>query len=170
MLFYWFIQLSVNKRCSFIDLFTQGELIGWDSSRRPCPSVRLFVRLLTLSNKSISETSRSNQSQISSWASLERGNCGFGFGPDRIRTLVSMGGMLWPLYIAPSFLIGSASSLQVTRTTIKSWMSLKFSKIWPGTAELAALKRLEKSPKTYNGRYALTTLYTLHFTLFTTLL
>ena len=34
----------------------QGELIVWDSSRRP--SVRLCVRLSTLSNMNISETSR----------------------------------------------------------------------------------------------------------------
>ena len=34
----------------------QGELIVWDSSRRP--SVRLSVRASTLSNMNISETSR----------------------------------------------------------------------------------------------------------------
>ena len=48
--------------------------------------------------------------------------------------------------LAPSFLIGSLF-LQVTRTTITSWMGSKFDKIRPGTyAELAALERLEKSP------------------------
>ena len=47
--------------------------------------------------------------------------------------------------LAPSFLIGSSSLLQVTRTTIKSWMSSKFDQIGPWTAELAALERLEKS-------------------------
>ena len=47
--------------------------------------------------------------------------------------------------LAPSFLIGSSSFLQVTRTTIKSWMSSKFGQIGPRTAELAALERLEKS-------------------------
>ena len=31
--------------------------------------------------------------------------------------------------LAPSFLIGSSSFLQVTRTTIKSWMSSKFRQI-----------------------------------------
>ena len=31
-------------------------------------------------------------------------------------------------------------------------MGLKFGKIQPGTYELAALERLEKSPQTYNGR------------------
>ena len=44
-----------------------------------------------------------------------------------------------------SCLIGSSSFLQVTRTSIKFRMSLKFSKIQPSTAELAALGSLEKS-------------------------
>ena len=48
--------------------------------------------------------------------------------------------------LAPSFLIGSSLFLQVTRTTIKSRMGFKFGKIGPGTYELAALERLEKSP------------------------
>ena len=48
--------------------------------------------------------------------------------------------------LAPSFLIGSSSYLQVTRTSITSRKSSKFSQIGPRTAELAALERLEKSP------------------------
>ena len=48
--------------------------------------------------------------------------------------------------LAPLFLIISSSFLQVTRTTIKSWMSLKFDQIRPWTAELAALESLGKSP------------------------
>ena len=48
--------------------------------------------------------------------------------------------------LATSFLIGSTLLLQVTRTTITSWMGSKFGKIRPGTYELAALERLEKSP------------------------
>ena len=48
--------------------------------------------------------------------------------------------------LAPSFLIGSSSYLQVTRTSITSRMSSKFGQIGPRTAELAALERLEKSP------------------------
>ena len=47
---------------------------------------------------------------------------------------------------APSFLIGSSLFLQVMRSTIKSWMGSKFGKIRPGTYELAAIERLEKSP------------------------
>ena len=47
--------------------------------------------------------------------------------------------------LAPSFLIGSLF-LQVTRTTINSRMGSKFGRVGPGTYELAALERLEKSP------------------------
>ena len=61
-----------------------GELIGWDSSR--CPSVRPFI----LPNTAISETSRPIKIKFH----LEHHWCGrltaFGFGLDRIRTLVSM--------------------------------------------------------------------------------
>ena len=44
--------------------------------------------------------------------------------------------------LAPSFLIRSFSYLQVTRTFVTSWTSLKFGQIGPRTAELAALERL----------------------------
>ena len=47
--------------------------------------------------------------------------------------------------LAPSFLIGSSSYLQVTRTSITSRRSSKFGQIGPRTAELAALERLEKT-------------------------
>ena len=60
--------------------------------------------------------------------------------------------------LAPSFLLGSSSFLQVTTTTINSRMSLKFGQIRPWTVELAALECLEKSPYTYNGRNIVTTL------------
>ena len=60
--------------------------------------------------------------------------------------------------LAPSFLIGSSSFLQATRKPIISWMGSKFSRILPGTYELPALERLEKSPKTYNGGNVVTTL------------
>ena len=48
--------------------------------------------------------------------------------------------------LAPSFLIGSSSYLQVTRTSISSRTSSKFGQMGPRTAELTALGRLEKSP------------------------
>ena len=47
--------------------------------------------------------------------------------------------------LVPSSLIGSSSFLQVTRTTIKSRMSLKFGQIKPWTAECAALDQLKES-------------------------
>ena len=46
---------------------------------------------------------------------------------------------------APSFLIGSSSFFQATRKPIISRMSSKFSRIRPGTYELPARERLEKS-------------------------
>ena len=48
--------------------------------------------------------------------------------------------------LAPLFLIGSSLFFQVTITAIISQMGSKFGKIGPGTYELAALERLEKSP------------------------
>ena len=77
-----------------------------------------------------------------------------GFGPDRIRTLVSMATDSYHRVImgenvvntlAFSFLIGSSSYLHVTRTTIISRTSSILGQIRPRTAELAALERLEKS-------------------------
>ena len=78
----------------------------------------------------------------------------FGFGLDRIRTLVSMATDSSHIYnkenvvktLAPSFLIGSSSYLQVTRTFITSRTCSKFGQIGSRTAELAALGHLEKSP------------------------
>ena len=60
--------------------------------------------------------------------------------------------------LAPSFLVGSSSYLQVTKTSITSQPSSKFGQIGPRTAELAALERLEKSPYTYNGSNLVNTL------------
>ena len=46
--------------------------------------------------------------------------------------------------LAPLLLIGSSSFLQVTMTTIKSWIGSRFEKIRHPAAELAALERQEK--------------------------
>ena len=46
--------------------------------------------------------------------------------------------------LAPLFLIGSSSFLQVTRTTIKAWMSSNLARFPSLTSELAALERLKK--------------------------
>ena len=48
--------------------------------------------------------------------------------------------------LAPPFLIGSSSFLQVMSTTIKFQTGWKFSKIQPESVELAALEHLKKSP------------------------
>ena len=53
--------------------------------------------------------------------------------------------------LAPPFLIGSSSFLQVTRTTIKSWTSSKFDQIRPWPAELAALERLKNPHRLIMG-------------------
>ena len=45
--------------------------------------------------------------------------------------------------IVTSFLDGSSSFLQVTRTIIKAWTSLNFGKIPSPTTELAALEHLK---------------------------
>ena len=60
----------------------------------------------------------------------------------------------------PLFLFGSSSILQITRTTIKSWMGLKFCQIGPLAVMLADLELQEKISKTYNGRIVVTTTMT----------
>ena len=45
--------------------------------------------------------------------------------------------------LVPSFLDWSSSFLQVTRQTIKAWMSLNFRKIPSLTSELATIERLK---------------------------
>ena len=44
------------------------------------------------------------------------------------------------------FFVGASLFLLVTMTAIKAWMETKFGKIGPGSAELATLERLKKSP------------------------
>ena len=43
--------------------------------------------------------------------------------------------------LVPSFMDGSTSFLQITKQTIKAWMSLNFGNIPSLTSELAALER-----------------------------
>ena len=62
------------------------------------------------------------------------------------------------LTLAPSFLIGSSSYLQVTRTTFISRTSSNFGQIRPRTVELAALERLKNFLLTYNGENLVSTL------------
>ena len=54
--------------------------------------------------------------------------------------------------LAPSFLIGSSSYLQVTRISVTSRTSSKFSQIGPRTAELAALEHLENPHRLIIGK------------------
>ena len=53
--------------------------------------------------------------------------------------------------LAPLFLIGSSSYLQITRTTIISRTSSNLGQIRPRTAELAALERLENPHRLIMG-------------------
>ena len=115
--------------------------------------MRLCVRALTLSNMSISATSRAIATKFYLKHHLGRGKAASGFWPDRIGTQVSMAtdsshrviiGENLVSTLAPSCLIGSSLYLQVTRTTIISQNSSNFSQIRHRTAELAALERLEK--------------------------
>ena len=70
----------------------------------------------------------------------------FGQIPPRTPELSALEGLKNDLYCCEHssayILIGSSSFLQITRPTIKSRMSLKFSQIRPWTAELDALERL----------------------------
>ena len=114
------------------------------------------MRPFTLSNTNISETSWVIIIKFHLEQTLGGGLAALGFRPDRIKTLVSNGNRMIAhirlsrgnlvTTLASSFLIGSSLFLQVTRTTINSRMGSKFGKITHRTVELAALKRLEKSP------------------------
>ena len=136
----------------------EGELIVYSCSGvRPSvrPSVRRRRTSSTISNSNISATSGPIVTKFYLNHHWGGGKAALGFGPDRIGTLVSMAtdsshrvimGENVVTTLAPSFLIGSSSYLQVTRTSITSRTSSKFGQIGPWTAELAALERLEKSP------------------------
>ena len=84
------------------------------------------------------------------------GLAALGFGPDRIRTLVSvatesshrviMVKTVSPVSFSLLFFIRSFSYLQVTKTCMRAPTSSNFGLIGPPTAELAALESLKKSP------------------------
>ena len=85
---------------------------------------------------------------------LGGGLAALGFGPDRIRTLVSMATesshrVIMVKTVSPLsrlFFIRSFSYLQLTKTCMRARTSSNFSLIGPPTEELAALERLKKSP------------------------
>ena len=70
----------------------RGQLIVYRSSRRPSvrACVGACVRVFTLSNMNISETNGSIATKFYLKHHLGGGLAALGFGPDRIRTLVSM--------------------------------------------------------------------------------
>ena len=101
---------------------------------------------LTVSNINISKTRGPIVTKFYLKHHWGGGKPALGFGPDRIRTLVSMATDSSHRVIMGNVLIGSFSYLQVTMTYIKACMSSKFSRIRPRTTELAALERRKKSP------------------------
>ena len=83
------------------------------------------------------------------------GKAALGFGPDRIRTLVSMATDSSRRVIMDKngfatysqlFFIRSFLYLQVMMTCMGARRSLKFTQMQPLTVELTALERLKKSP------------------------
>ena len=90
-LFFLLIFLSILYFYQFIssqEPKAQGELIGWDSSRRP--SIRPSVRLFTLSDMNISETSWPIMNKFHLKRHWGGRLAALGFRPDWIITLVSM--------------------------------------------------------------------------------
>ena len=53
--------------------------------------------------------------------------------------------------LAPSFLIGSSSFLQVARSTIKAYMGSKFGQFRPATEESVALEHLKNPHRLIMG-------------------
>ena len=96
------------------------------------------------------------------------GKTAYGFGPDRIRTLVSMAtgsphrviiGIFFSADLIGSFFI----YLQVTRTCMKARRISKFAQIGQPTAELCALKRLKKKIPMENGVSTFSAIFDLVF-------
>ena len=103
----------------------------------------------------ISETNGSIATKFYLKHHLGGGLAALGFGPDRIRTLVSMATesshrVIMVKTVSPFFLgcffIRSFSYLQVTKTCMRARKSSIFSLIGPPTEELAALESKKKSP------------------------
>ena len=106
---------------------------------------------LTISNMNISKTRGPIATKFYLKHHWGGGKPALGFGPGRIRTLVSKAtdsshGENGVATFSRLFLIGSFSYLQVTMTYTRAWMSSKFGQIRLQTTELAALERQKKSP------------------------
>ena len=112
------------------------SFIVYQSSRHL--SVCVYVCVSTLSNMNISATSGPITTKFYLKYHWGQRKAALGCGPDRIRTLVSLVtdishrviiGKNLVNTLALSFLIGSSSFLQVTRTTIISSTSSRFGQI-----------------------------------------
>ena len=106
-----------------------------------CASIRLWGHT---SNINIFGTSRGMVIKFHLERHWGGGLAALGFGPDRIRALVSMAtdsshrvimGEKLVITLAPSFFIRSSLFLQVTRTTIITRMASKFGRIRPSIYE-----------------------------------
>ena len=109
----------------------------------------------SISNMNISATSGSITTKFYLKHHLVGGKAALGFGPDHIRTLVSMATDSSHRVIMEKngvstfswlFFIRSFSSLQVMMICMRARTSSNFGLLGPLTAELAALERLKKSP------------------------
>ena len=95
---------------------------------------------LTISNMNISKIRGPIATKVYLKHHWDGGKPVLGFGPDRIRTLVSIA-----TDSSHRVIMGKTAS-QVTMTYIRAWMSSKFGQIRPQTTELAALERQKKIP------------------------
>ena len=89
------VNVANDVSTSFLAHLSQrlrGELIVYRSSRRPSvrASIRASIRVSTLSNMNISETNGSIANKFYLKHHWGGGLAALGFGPDQIRTLVSM--------------------------------------------------------------------------------
>ena len=104
----------------------------------------------TVSNMNISAISGPIKMKFYQKHHRDGGKAALVFGPDRIKTLVSMATDNSHRVIVATFsqlfFIRSFLYLQVMMTCMGAQRSSKFSQIGPPTAELAALEHLKKSP------------------------
>ena len=123
--------------------------------RRPSVVRRRRPSSFTISNMNISATSGPIATKFYLKHHWVGGKAVVGFGPDRIRTLVSMATesshrVIMEKTVSPLFLDCFSSDpfsyLQAMMTCMRAWTSSNFGLIGLPTAELAALEHLKKSP------------------------
>ena len=116
--------------------------------------------VFTRSNMNISETNGWITTKYYLKHHWGRGKAAFGFGPDRIRSLVSMAtenshSVLIEKMVSPlpsTVIIRSFSYLQVMMTCMRAQTSLSFGLLEPLTAELAALEHLKNPHRLIMGK------------------